>query len=278
MSVFVFSSLLLALSYFAGILGAITGLGGGAVLIPILVFVFHVNIYYAMGASLISVIATSSGATSVYLRHGLTNLRIGMLLEVGAVCGALLGAWLVKFTPVSIIATILGSVLLVSAYFVSTRREDQDPPASSHPWAIALRLDGNYPIAGGTQNYHVQGVPLALSIMSIAGLLSGLLGIGAGVLKVLAMDQTMRLPYRVSTTTSNFMIGITATASVGVYFARGYINPGLVFPVLLGVLLGSFTGTLMLARLHVRLLRLIFSLVICLLGAELIYKGLSGGI
>jgi uncharacterized membrane protein YfcA len=277
MSVLVFSGLLFVISYFAGILGAITGLGGGAVLIPVLVLVFHVNIYYAMGASLISVIATSSGATAVYLRHGLTNLRLGMLLEVGAVSGAIIGALLVKFIPASIIATILGFVLFISAFFVLKRHEDQDLLLPSHPWAQTLKLDGTYPIVGGRKAYHVQQVPLALSLMSFAGLLSGLLGIGAGVLKVVAMDQTLRLPYRVSTTTSNFMIGITATASVGIYFARGYIDPGLVFPVLVGVLLGSFTGTLMLARLHIRLLRLIFSIVICLLGLELIYKGLSGG-
>ncbi len=278
MSILGFSGLLLLLSYFAGILGAITGVGGGAVLIPVLVLLFHINIYYAMGASLISVIATSSGTTSVYLRHGLTNLRIGMLLEVGAVSGALLGALLVKYIPGSIIAIILGSVLLISAYFVLQRHEDGETPAVSHPWATALKLNGEFPVPGGTKAYQVQRVPLALSLMSLAGLLSGLLGIGAGVLKVLAMDQTMRLPYRVSTTTSNFMIGITAAASVGIYFARGYIDPVLVFPVLLGVLLGSFTGTLVLARLHVRVLRIIFSVVICLLGMELIYKGLTGGL
>ncbi len=278
MTVLTFSTLLLLLSYFAGILGAITGLGGGAILIPILVLVFHINIYFAMGASLISVIATSSGATAIYLRHGLTNLRLGILLEVSAVSGALIGAWLVPYLPVSLIATLLGVVLLSSAYFVLKRHEESEAPLLSHPWAIRLKLDGEYPIPGGTKAYQVQGVPLALSIMSLAGLLSGLLGIGAGVLKVLAMDQTMRLPYRVSTTTSNFMIGITAAASIGIYFARGYIDPTLVFPVLLGVLLGSFTGTQMLARLHVRLLRFIFSFIICLLGLELVYKGLTGGI
>ena len=276
MTVLVFSSLLFGLSYFAGILGAITGLGGGAVLIPALVLLLHVNLYYAMGASLIAVIATSSGATSIYLRRGLTNLRLGMLLEVGAVSGALMGALLVKFMPVSLIATTLGFV--ISAFFVLKRHEDSEQPATSHPWAKALKLNSTYPVPDGKKTYHVQRVPLALPIMTVAGLLSGLLGIGAGVLKVLAMDQTMRLPYRVSTTTSNFMIGITAAASIGIYFTRGYLDPGLVFPVLLGVLLGSFTGTLMLARLQVRVLRIIFSLFICLLGLELIYKGLTGGL
>jgi len=278
MSIFAFSGILLILSYFAGILGAITGLGGGALLIPILVLLFHINIYHAMGASLIAVIATSSGASSVYLRHGFTNLRLGMFLEIGAVSGALLGAWLVKYVPASIISTILGFVLFISAYLVLKRHEDSEPLVSSHPWARILKLDGEYAIPGGMKPYYVQKVPLALSIMTIAGLLSGLLGIGAGVLKVLAMDQTLRLPYRVSTTTSNFMIGITAATSVGVYFARGYINPALIFPVLLGVLAGSFTGTFILARLPVRYLRMIFGLIICILGIELIYKGLTGGI
>jgi len=278
MSVLAFSSILLVVSYFAGILGAITGLGGGAVLIPVLVLFFHVNIYYAMGASLIAVIATSSGATAVYLRHGLTNLRIGMLLEVGAVSGALLGAWLVPSFPAASLAILLGMVLLVSAYFVLKRPGDSETATAAHPWAQALQLNGSFPIPGGTQTYQVQGVPLALLVMSLAGLLSGLLGIGAGVLKVLAMDQTMRLPYRVSTTTSNFMIGITATASVGLYFTHGYLDPGLIFPVLLGVLLGSFTGTRLLTLLSIRTLRLIFSVVVCLLGFELIYKGLTGAV
>lgn len=278
MTVLAFSSLLLVLSYCAGILGAITGLGGGAILIPALVLLFHINIYCAMGASLISVLATSSGATSIYLRHGLTNLRLGILLEVGAVSGALLGAFLVKLIPASLIATLLGFVLLISAYFVLKRPEDNEAQLVAHPWAQALNLNGKYPVPGGSKAYQVQRVPLALLILSFAGLLSGLLGIGAGVLKVLAMDQTMRLPYRVSTTTSNFMIGITAAASVGIYFARGYIIPSLVFPILLGVLLGSYTGSQILARLHIRVLRAIFSFIICLLGIELIYKGLIGGI
>lgn len=278
MTILTFSGLLLIISYFAGILGAITGLGGGAILIPVLVFLFHINIYYAMGASLISVIATSSGATSIYLRRGYTNLRIGMLLEVGAISGALLGALFVKYVPVSIIATALGVVLFISAYFVLQRHESHEQFITSHPWAKALKLDDECPSPSGKKPYHVQQVPLALSIMTLAGLLSGLLGIGAGVLKVLAMDQTMRLPYPVATTTSNFMIGITAAASIGIYFARGYIEPGIVFPVLLGVLLGSFTGTAILTRLPVRVLRTIFSIIICLLGIELIYKGLSGGL
>ena len=163
MTILVFSGLLLVLSFFAGILGSITGLGGGAVLIPALVLLFHINIYYAMGASMIAVIATSSGATSVYLRHGFTNLRIGMLLEVGAVSGAILGALLVKYIPTSILAILLGSVLLISAYFVLKRHEDQDQALSSHPWAQALKLNGEFPVPGGSKAYQVQNVPPALS-------------------------------------------------------------------------------------------------------------------
>lgn len=277
MTVLIFSTLLLFISYFAGILGALTGLGGGIILIPALVLIFHINIYYAMGASLISVIATSSGTTSIYLRRGLTNIRIGILLEVGAVCGALLGAFLIKFIPVSLLTLILGVLLLSSAYFVLQRHEDQEQLSSSHPWALALKLNGEYPSLSGPKYYHVQKVPLALFIMTLAGILSGLLGIGAGILKVLAMDQTMRLPYRVATTTSNFMIGITAAVSVGIYLARGYLDPGIVFPVLIGVTLGAYTGTLLLARLRIRVLRIIFSILICFMGLELIYKGLMGG-
>ena len=278
MTICTFSFALLGFAYFAGILGALTGLGGGIILIPALVLLFKVNIYYAMGASLISVIATSQGATSVYLRQGLTNLRIGILLEVGAVCGALLGALLVPYIPVRVLTLSLGLILFSSAYFVLKRHEEQEQPLPSHPWALALNLNGEEQTLAGKTPYQVQKVPLALLIMTFAGLLSGLLGIGAGILKVLAMDQTMRLPYRVATTTSNFMIGITAAVSVGIYLARGYLDPGLIFPVLLGVTFGSYTGTLLLLRLKTGVLRLIFSGVICLMGCELIYKSWVGGL
>jgi uncharacterized membrane protein YfcA len=279
LTVLTFSILLLIISYLAGLLGALTGLGGGVVLIPVLVLLFHVNIHYAMGASLISVIATSSGTAIAYLREGYTNIRIGMFLEVGAVIGALVGAILVTIIPSGFIAIIFGLVLLFSAYLTWKRKEEIEAPSqSSHSWAIFLRLHGSHPTVDGYKAYNVQNVPLALAIMTMAGGLSGLLGIGSGALKVLAMDQAMRLPYKVATTTSNFIIGITAAVSAGVYFSNGYIDPGLTFPVMIGVLLGAFMGARILAKIHNSRLRIIFSIVVFGLALEMIYKGFTGNL
>jgi uncharacterized protein len=273
-----FSGLLFCVSYLAGILGALTGLGGGVVLIPILVVLLHVNIYYAMGASLLSVIATSSGTTIAYLREGYTNLRIGMFLETAAVIGALIGAALVLILQTSIIAIIFGTVLLTSAYLTWSRKEDQEPIRPSHPWAVAMKLEGEYPVLDRMKFYQVQNVPLAWGIMFIAGILSSLLGIGSGALKVLAMDQAMRLPYKVATATSNFIIGITAAVSAGIYFSRGYIDPVLTFSVVVGILFGSMSGAKILHKADLRILRMIFSIVIILLALQMIYKGIIGEI
>lgn len=279
MSLGLFSLLILGISYLAGILGALTGLGGGVVIIPALVLLFKVNIHYAMGASLISVMATSSGSAVSYLRKGYTSVRIGMFLEVAAVVGAFVGALSVAYLPVQWIAVTFGSMLLLSSYLTWTRKEsEKELNAPPHPWAVYLSLDGSYPVTGGFKNYKVHNVPLAFFIMLIAGSLSGLLGVGSGALKVLSMDQAMRLPYKVSTTTSNFMIGMTAAVSAGIYFANGYIDPGLTFPVLIGVLLGAITGSRALATMKVGLLRKIFSLAVFFLAIEMIYKGFNGSL
>lgn len=276
MSILVFIALLLFFSFLAGLLGALTGLGGGVVVIPVLVLLFHVNIHYAMGASLISVIATSSGTSAAYLREGYTNLRIGLFLETAAVIGAIAGALLIALVSKTFLTVLFSFVLFFSAYLTMTRHEEKDNYQQSHPWALAFKLDGSYPNNQGMQNYHVQHVPAALSIMGVAGLLSGLLGIGSGALKVLAMDQALRLPYKVATTTSNFMIGITAAVSAGIYFSQGYINPLIAFPVMLGVLIGSFSGAKILTHINSRMLRIIFSIVICLIGVEMLYKTVTG--
>src|SRR3990167_2571408 len=262
----------------AGLLGALTGLGGGIVVIPVLVLIFHTNIHYAMGASLISVIATSSGTAAAYLREGYTNVRIGMFLETAAVVGAFVGALLIVYVPINFLAILFSLVLFFSAYLTMRRKEEHELYSSSHPWAIALNLDGQYPSANQFKSYHVQNVPSALTIMGVAGLLAGLLGIGSGALKVLAMDQALRLPYKVATTTSNFMIGITASVSVGVYFFRGYVDPNITFPVVLGVAIGSIGGAKLLSHIKSRSLRIIFSVVICLLGAQMLYKGMTGAL
>lgn len=278
MSILAFSALLFLFSILAGLLGALTGLGGGVVVIPVLVLLFGVNIHYAMGASLISVIATSSGTSAAYLREGYTNLRIGMFLETGAVIGAFLGALLIAVISKTFLTILFSLVLFFSAYLTIKRADEADANLSSHPWATRLKLNGTYPKKNFVLPYQVQNVPLGLFIMSIAGLISGLLGIGSGTLKVLAMDQALRLPYKVATTTSNFMIGITAAVSVGIYFAHGYIVPTIAFPVMLGVIIGSFAGAKLLTKMHTRILRILFSVVICLIALQMLYKALWGTI
>lgn len=260
----------------AGFLGALTGLGGGVVIIPMLTLLFGVDLRYAIGAALVSVIATSSGAAAAYVRDGYSNIRVGMFLEIATTIGALSGAALALYLRASIIAIIFGVVLLYSAY-ASFRQHphatENQPPDKIATW---LHMDSAYPAANGLEAYHVRRVPLGFLIMYIAGVLSGLLGIGSGAVKVLAMDQAMKLPFKVSTTTSNFMIGVTAAASAGIYLSRGYIDPGLAMPVMLGVLAGSLLGARVLAGTKVKTLRIVFSVVIGALAVEMIYNGVAG--
>ena len=265
-------------SFGAGLLGALTGLGGGIVVVPMLTLVFHVDLRYAIGASLVSVIGTSSGAAAAYVREGFTNVRVGILLEVGTTIGALIGAALAGVTPTNILAILMGIVLLVTAIRSIQPRTDHAILTTPDKWASRLRLDSDYPTPQGKQRYSVQNVPAGLSLMFLAGILSALLGIGSGIVKVLAMDQMMRLPFKVSTTTSNFMIGVTAAASAGVYLHRGYIDPTLVFPVMLGVLAGALLGARILSKANVKWLRNLFTLVVVVMAGEMLYKGLTGGL
>jgi uncharacterized membrane protein YfcA len=279
LSTLTFTALVALGSLAAGFLGALTGLGGGVVIVPLLVLVFHVDLRYAMGASLVSVIATSSGAAASYVKEGYSNIRIGMLLEIATTVGALAGAWLVASGLVSadVIAVIFGLVLLFSAFLSGRHRKEQPGDGRPDPLAQRLRLDASYPTAHGPQPYHVHALPAGFGLMFLAGVLSGLLGIGSGAMKVLALDQAMRIPFKVSTTTSNFMIGVTAAASAGIYLSQGYIDPGLVMPVMLGVLLGSLLGARVLVVARTQLLRRVFAAVILVLAVQMIYKGLSGG-
>ena len=263
-------------SLLAGFLGALTGLGGGVVIVPLLVLVFGVDIRYAIGASLVSVIATSSGAAAAYVREGFSNVRVGMFLEIATTVGALSGAMIATRVPTSGLAIVFGAVLLWSAYLSRhhvPQLIDHDPPDR---WATALRLDSTFPTPEGLQPYHVRHVPAGFGLMYVAGGLSGLLGIGSGAVKVLAMDQAMRLPFKVSTTTSNFMIGVTAAASAGVYLHRGYIDPGLAMPVTLGVLAGSILGARVLTHAPGAHLRLVFTVVVVALALEMLVNGATG--
>jgi uncharacterized protein len=278
MPLITFTSLVLLGSICAGLLGALTGLGGGVVLIPLLTLVFHVDIRYAIGASLISVIATSSGAAAAYVREGYSNVRIGMFLEVATTFGAMLGAFLATRIPTRALAILFGVVLIYSAWLSRSQEEHGEEKRAENPWSNKLGMSGYYPdgAKGGRLYYTVDRIRAGFATMFGAGVLSGLLGIGSGAVKVLAMDKIMRVPFKVSTTTSNFMIGVTAAASAGIYLSRGYVDPGLAFPVMLGVLAGSLLGAKVLVHTRVSLLRTIFAFLIVALGIEMMANGWLG--
>jgi len=277
MDVRLFSAIVFAVSVLAGLLGALTGLGGGVVVTPVLTLLLGVDLHYAMGASLISVIATSSGAAAAYVKEGFSNVRVGMFLEIATTLGAVAGAHLTTLIPPSGLAGIFGVVLLYSAWH-SLSQPPRDQLRPPDPLAVKLKLDGTYPQSTGLVHYHVQRVKTGFGLMFGAGILSGLLGIGSGAMKVIAVDQAMLLPFKVSTTTSNFMIGVTAAASAGIYLSRGYIEPRLAMPVMLGVLAGSMTGARLLSGAKPKSLRIVFAVVIGLLAVEMIYNAFSGGL
>lgn len=278
MTILTITILVLIGSFAAGLLGSLTGLGGGLIIVPMLTLLFHVDLRYAIGASLVSVIATSSGAAAAYVREGYTNVRVGILLEVGTVIGALVGAALASVTPTQVLAILMGVVLLATAVKSMQPRADHSLLQTPDKWSARLRLDSTYPTPSGEQAYSVTNIPGGLSLMFIAGILSALLGIGSGIIKVLAMDQMMRLPFKVSTTTSNFMIGVTAAASAGVYFHRGLIDPTIALPVMLGVLGGALAGARILTRANVKWLRTLFTTVVVVMAVQMLYKGITGGI
>ena len=277
MSTLEFTALTGLVSAAAGLLGSLTGLGGGVVIVPVLTLLFGVDIHYAIGASLVSVIATSSGAAAAYVREGWSNIRVAMFLEIATCSGALAGAFLVTILPVRTIAVIFGVALLWSAW-ASTRSKKERVDTSGHEDRMAafFRMDGAYPTTGGPRSYRAHNIPGGFLVMLLAGILSGLLGIGSGALKVIAMDQVMRLPFKVSTTTSNFMIGVTAAASAGVCLHRGYIDPGLAMPVMLGVLAGSLAGAKLLGGVKTPVLRWVFAAVIVALAVQMLYSGAKG--
>jgi uncharacterized membrane protein YfcA len=270
MTIITFSAVLLVASFIAGLIGALTGLGGGVIIVPVLVLLFGVDIHHASGAALISVISTSSGAAIPYIKSRLCNIRIGMFLEMATTAGAVIGAYLAAKMSASIIAVIFGAILLHAAYS-SIKREDDGKPGKPDGLAKFLKLGGCYPTSNGDIEYTVHHVPVGFSLMFLAGGLSGLLGIGSGAVKVLAMDQVMGMPFKVSTTTSTFMIGVTAAAGAGVYLKRGYIEPGLAMSVMFGVLLGSVLGARLLPKLETKTLRMIFATVISLVALQMIY-------
>ena len=261
----------------AGLLGSLLGLGGGIIVVPALTLLLGIDIRFAIGASIVSVIATSSGAAAAYVRERMTNLRVAMLLELATTSGALSGAYLAGVVGGRWLYLIFGLVLAVSGVeLLRKQREPHPAPAPSDAWADRLQLHGQYfdAAAGREIAYRVGRVRLGFVLMYIAGVVSGLLGIGSGVLKVPAMDLAMRLPIKVSTATSNFMIGVTAAASAGVYFARGDIDPFVAAPVAMGVLIGATLGSRLLGRLQSLVIRIVFGLGLLGVSLEMLLKGL----
>jgi len=267
-------------SLVAGLLGSLVGLGGGVLIVPLLTLAFGFPISFAIGASIISVIATSSGAAAAYVRDHMTNMRVGMFLELATTIGAISGALLAGLLSASLLSVVFGIVLLISVAPVLFKIGEELPQGVKNDrWANWLHLSGSYPDhhLGREVSYQVTRTPYGMLMMYIAGAISGLLGIGSGTFKVLALDSLMRLPLKVSTTTSNFMIGVTAAASAGIYFSRGDIPPLLAAPVALGVLIGALLGTRLLPHLSNKVLRFIFLPVIAVSALEMILHGLKIG-
>ena len=262
-------------SLVAGVIGALIGLGGGVIITPLLVLAFGIDIRYAMGAALCSVIATSSGAAAAYLRDGISNMRIGLFLCVATTIGAVCGAMLAMVLDADVLSIIFGLALIVTVLLSLRAKKDLSGSDASDPLAIKLRLPAMMPTARGPKPYTVHRVVPGFCVMWVAGVLSGLLGIGSGAFKVVAMDQIMRIPFKVTTATSNFMIGVTAAASVGVYLKRGYLDPALVAPVALGVLVGAFIGAKLLPVAPVKLLKTIFLTAVSLIGVQMVANGMG---
>jgi uncharacterized protein len=272
-----FVLLLFLASVFAGVFGSIVGLGGGVVVIPVLTVLMGVDIHLAIGASIVAVIATSSGAASTYVRDKMTNLRVGMFLELATTSGAIAGAAVAAYTNSAALGFIFGVILLISLVpTVMKIGRDAPPPVELKGLSKRLRLSGSYPEKDGSQvSYNAERPGTGLAVAGVAGVLSGLLGIGGGAFKVIAMDIGMKLPIKVSTATSNFMIGVTAAASAGIYFARGDVDPIIVGPVGLGIVIGAAIGARVLVRSRNDTVRKAFAVVLALAAIEMILSALG---
>jgi uncharacterized membrane protein YfcA len=276
MSIVLFTLIILIGAFLAGLVGSLTGLGGGVIIIPLLTLVLKVDIHYAIGASIVSVIATSSGSAAAYVKEGITNIRIGMFLEIATTISAIFGAVITVYMNPSYISIIFGGILLFSAAMMLRKKVDHSDTDTSGKLARALKLNGSYPTEQGEVPYAVHNVIGGFLMMAVAGVASGLLGIGSGALKVLAMDNIMRIPFKVSTTTSNFMMGVTAAASAVVYLHRGQIDPGIAMPVCLGVLIGARAGSKILIKSKPERLKVLFAMVVTFLALQMIYNGIRG--
>ncbi len=262
----------------AGVIGALAGLGGGVVIVPMLAAGMGIDIHYAIGASIVSVIATSSGSAAVYIRDRMANLQVGTFLCLATTIGAICGALIARMVPHNVLFVAFGVVLGVSTIPLMAHLGEELPSGVKEDrWSTCLRLGSSYrdEALGKTVSYCATRVPLGFALMWVAGVLSGLLGIGSGVFKVLAMDLGMRLPMKVSTTTSNFMIGITAAASAGIYWRRGDVDPLIAGPVALGILLGAGLGGRLIERMRNSTLRKLFVPLLLIIAVEMLLRGLG---
>ncbi len=276
MTVMVFTTIVLLGAFLAGLLGSLTGLGGGVIIIPLLTLGLGVDIHYAIGASIISVIATSSGSAAAYVKEGITNIRIGMFLEVATTMSAITGVIIATYIKSDYIIVIFGVILLFSATMMLKKKVDHSNNEKTSVLANYFKLNGSYPAEGVVKQYAVHRVVGGFAMMFVAGTLSGLLGIGSGALKVIGMDNIMRIPFKVSTTTSNFMMGVTAAASALVYLHKGQIDPMIAMPVTVGVIIGATIGAKILIRTKTDKLKIVFAVVVTFLALQMIYKGLTG--
>lgn len=272
-----FLLVLFLVSIFAGVFGSIVGLGGGVVIIPVLTLLLGVDIHFAIGASIVAIIGTSSGAASTYVKDKVTNLRVGMFLELASTSGAIIGAALAAYANSTALEVIFGGILLVTLIPTLMKIGEDIPPSPElKGLAKALALNGSYTETDGREvKYNTTRPGAGLAGTWIAGVLSGLLGIGGGAFKVLSMDLAMKLPMKVSTTTSNFMIGVTAAASAGIYFARGDVNPLIVAPVALGILVGASIGARLLLRSRNPTVRTLFAVVLAITAVQMIMSALG---
>ena len=268
-----FDLIIIAVSIVSGCFGAMLGLGGGVILIPVLVSVLGVDVKSAIAASLVAVVTTSGAAALIRGRDSMSNYRVGVTLEVAAGLGAIVGAMLATIAPADVLTLLFGVSLLATAALSWRGVTDAAKVLPQSWWGRVLQLDGIEETKDGIRVYHVQRVPAGLGVMSIAGLLSGMLGIGSGAYKVLAMDSCMRMPFRVSTITSNFMIGITAASGVMVYLRDGMVDPTIAGPVLIGIVPGAMIGSWLVPKIHVATLKKIFLVVILFVGLQMMLKG-----
>ena len=267
---------LLALAFASGLIGALSGLGGGVFIVPALVIAAHMPMTVAVGASLVSVVATSAGASVAFVRDGWTNLKVAMVLECATVTGAVVGALMAGVIPATVLELLFALMMLQSAYSSLTNHGDTFE-AHGDPVAVRLELVGEVPDESGEiRHYEVVNLGRGGILMVIAGLMSGLLGIGSGALKVMAMDYYMHLPLKVSSATSNFMIGVTAGAGALVFLARGNVSTSVAAPVALGVTAGALLGSRILPRANVRILRLVFVVILVLIAVEMGWRALHG--